>query len=157
MLPKGAKLLKVHEQRDEVYGWFLVDTDQPLESRSFVAWMTGEGRDHVLQKFKLVSNVRLEYVDTVFMEGGAMVFHIFEVMPPSEETGDLDRLADDLCTYMMFKFGAVAVEERNAMFTRHTGLPFPDRGGRSLDDWTDRMDDLALKWIEIAANRMTGR
>ena len=71
-MPKGAKILTVAEQHGLPCLWALVDTDKPIEKRLFRFAGTGhpitERPEH------------LQFVATFQMQGGSLVFHIFEVV-----------------------------------------------------------------------------
>lgn len=69
-LPMGAKLLSVQAQRGVPHLWALVDPDLPVEHRHFRLAGTGHG---------IVGGV--EFVGTVQLYEGALVLHLFEVMP----------------------------------------------------------------------------
>ena len=81
-IPKGNKILKCAEQYGKIYLWALVDIDRILEPgtegvfphlkfRRFRIYGTGH---NIVQ---LPGNI--EYVDTVLMAGGSLVWHIFEL------------------------------------------------------------------------------
>ena len=76
VLPVDAMVLSVYSQGREVCLWALVDTSEPIqrgvnaESRTFVALATGE----VAPRGSI-----LTFISTVLINGGALVFHIFEV------------------------------------------------------------------------------
>lgn len=67
-MPRGAQLLSVHVQGDDICLWALVDSSQPLTPRHFVIFGTGHA----------IHDVELTYIGTVMMLGGALVFHVFE-------------------------------------------------------------------------------
>lgn len=74
-MPKGAKVLHVHEQNGDICLWALVDVPKPpqnpeWERRKFIALATGD---------KIPDDWTVEYVGTVHMHGGALVFHVFEI------------------------------------------------------------------------------
>lgn len=69
-LPEGAQVLHVHEQRGEVCLWAMVDPQSMIESRTFL--VTGTGHD-----FSGVD--KTDYIGSVHLEGGSLVFHVFEV------------------------------------------------------------------------------
>lgn len=69
-MPKGSKILKVHEQDGKICLWALVDTEtRKAEDRSFIVVGTG----HTLP------NEELEYVGSTHHDGGTFVCHVFEV------------------------------------------------------------------------------
>lgn len=75
-LPKGAKFLSCHLQRDEPCLWFMVDYEDPgdyalpveYELRVFSTYMTGH-------RF---SDRRREFLGTILMHNGTLVIHVFE-------------------------------------------------------------------------------
>jgi hypothetical protein len=69
-MPKGAKVLCVQLQAQVPCIWALVDTDQPLEMRSFLVYGTG----HQL----LPEAFEKTYIGTYQEFQGALVFHVFE-------------------------------------------------------------------------------
>jgi hypothetical protein len=82
IFPKGAEILHIHTQKDflshsnieNICFWALVDPSEPeSEVRTFEIRGTG----HEIQ-FEM--GYDLKYVSTVHLEGGALVFHIFEVV-----------------------------------------------------------------------------
>ena len=69
-MPHGSKILKLDIQRGVPCIWAIVDTAQAAEEYKFV-WR-GTGHDCE----KLTSG---EYVGSVLIEGGSLVFHLFQV------------------------------------------------------------------------------
>jgi hypothetical protein len=65
--PVGAQILCVQVQRGTPCLWALVERDAPLERRHFMIYGTGHPHDG--------GGV---YVGTYQLEGGALVFHVFE-------------------------------------------------------------------------------
>lgn len=72
-LPVGARILTFQTQRDDACLWCLVDPKAPTETRRFRLAGTGHAID--------IPPERLVYVATVQFHGGALVFHLFEVVP----------------------------------------------------------------------------
>ncbi len=70
-LPEGAEILSVHPQREHVAMWFKCDDSKPTVSRHFRVYGTG----HQLDDFPM------EHIGTFLLEGGNLVFHLFEVFP----------------------------------------------------------------------------
>lgn len=70
-MPTGAKFLDVQMQNAEPQAWFLVDTEQGLETRNFTIYGTGHQID----------DRRQVYLGTFQLRGGILVFHLFEVLP----------------------------------------------------------------------------
>lgn len=66
-MPKGAKVLSVHEQRGEICVWALVDINQPKTEYPFYVYVTGF---HVTEDTS-------RFLGTVHLEGGSLVFHVF--------------------------------------------------------------------------------
>lgn len=67
-MPRGAKLLALQQQRDEVCLWAEVDPEQPREPRRFSWYGTG---------LKMPAGDRA-YVGTVQQAGGYLVLHLYE-------------------------------------------------------------------------------
>lgn len=70
-MPRGGEFLTAREQRGNICVWALVD---PEETRHEERTLRIAGTGHNLD------NGRFNYIDTVFLEGGALVFHVFEVL-----------------------------------------------------------------------------
>lgn len=68
-LPKGAKLLCVDVQQGEPQLWVLVTPGNELETRCIESFATGQ---------PIPIEHRYEHVGTFMLEGGALVFHVFE-------------------------------------------------------------------------------
>lgn len=68
-LPRGAQVLTVQMQGDRPFLWARLDTRQPPERRTFEVFGTGDG---------MPDDPRLMYVATFQMEGGSLVWHVFE-------------------------------------------------------------------------------
>lgn len=74
-MPKGAQILHVHVQNDDVYLWALVDPTANDQCRSFEIHGTGHAIHNIDQ---------LCYIGTVHIEGAAQVdwvWHVFERLP----------------------------------------------------------------------------
>jgi len=68
-MPKGAQVLTVQTQGNKPHIWALVDVDQKeVEVRKFVTYGTGH----------LMPNDPGQYIGTFQLNGGALVFHLFE-------------------------------------------------------------------------------
>jgi hypothetical protein len=67
-MPHGAKLLAVQEQRGEAQLWALVDPGAKTYPRTFRVYGTGHD----------LPDDPGQYVGTFQMNGGALVFHVFE-------------------------------------------------------------------------------
>jgi hypothetical protein len=70
-MPKGARILTAREQDDTICVWAEVDTEQPSETRVLEVFGTG----HLMREEMGVSR---EYIGTAFLEGGSLVFHVYE-------------------------------------------------------------------------------
>ena len=71
LVPPGAEVLGVHEQRGSVCLWALVDPRQrPMEARRFLVVPTGVG---------LCVGSGDRFLGSVFLRGGDVVLHVFEV------------------------------------------------------------------------------
>lgn len=67
-MPVGSEILSVREQKETICLWALVDPSAPKETRRFVAFGTGHD----------IPDESLSFVGTAHLQGGALVFHIFE-------------------------------------------------------------------------------
>lgn len=80
-LPRGAQVLTVQVQRGEPHMWVLCDPSPtaPKTLRRFV--VVGTGHEFELPNFELSNGPVMfnGYVGTFQLEGGALVFHVFEV------------------------------------------------------------------------------
>ena len=68
-IPQGARLLSVQVQDNQPQLWALVDPAALQVGRMFQAVATGEEFD----------DDGMTYIDTFQINGGALVFHLFEV------------------------------------------------------------------------------
>jgi hypothetical protein len=68
-MPEGAQVLTVQMQHGEVCMWAKVDPGAPQEDRAFEVYGTGH---------QMPDEPRLVYVATFQMEGGALVWHVFD-------------------------------------------------------------------------------
>lgn len=78
--PVGAKPLRAMAQGDggEPQLWMIVDPAAPPMTYRFRSYGTGHD---------ILDIEGLAYVDTFMLEGGSLVFHLFEVLP-NEGTGE---------------------------------------------------------------------
>lgn len=85
VMPKGARVLSVGEQRGQVQMWVVVDPDAAVERREF--HVIGTGHPHVDAYFEG------RFVGTVICSGAALVWHIFESIKaePAEAGQDQDK------------------------------------------------------------------
>lgn len=68
-LPVGAKILKVAQQGEGVFLWALVDPEAP---RDYVHLrVAGTGHE--------IAQDDAEHVDSFLMDGGRLVFHVFQI------------------------------------------------------------------------------
>lgn len=70
-MPEGAQLLTVREQGDDICLWALVDSDAPMVARRFVGFGTGH---------QIPEDQALSFIGTAMLQGGNLVFHIFEIV-----------------------------------------------------------------------------
>ena len=72
VLPQGAQILEIGEQRGTMVMWALVDTDPETigQVRKFRIYATGEAIEHPRT---------LKPVGTFFSHGGVLVWHLFEI------------------------------------------------------------------------------
>ncbi|MGD9209606.1 MAG: hypothetical protein PVI90_02470 [Desulfobacteraceae bacterium] len=74
-VPGESKILKLDVQNNKPVLWILVDPDSPQKIRHFKGFGTG----HPIQHKNILSmEHHLVYIDTVMMEGGFFVYHLFE-------------------------------------------------------------------------------
>ncbi len=71
-MPEGAQVLAVQVQRGVPCIWALVDPKMPAVDRKF-RWV---GTGHAHQEAFWVD---LDYIGSIQLEGGRLVFHLFEV------------------------------------------------------------------------------
>lgn len=76
-MPVGAQILDVQTQHGEPVMWALVDPEAPKEERSFQVYGTGWD----IEKAK--EGEQRKYIGTYQMQGGALVFHLFEIVRDS--------------------------------------------------------------------------
>jgi hypothetical protein len=69
LMPKGAQLLSVAEQRGDVCLWALVDPSAPKECR--ILSVVGTGWDYS-------PSLNAKFIGTVLLDHGTLVFHVFE-------------------------------------------------------------------------------
>lgn len=68
-LPAGAEILSVQTQNGEPQLWAVCDTDAVREDRILRIFGTGQ---------PLPPYTELNFIDTFQLQGGALVFHVFE-------------------------------------------------------------------------------
>jgi hypothetical protein len=73
-MPIGSVILAAQAQGDNVCVWAIVDVDQPeTELRTFEVYPTGTAVHEDM-------GTERKYINTVQLEGGALVFHVFEYL-----------------------------------------------------------------------------
>jgi hypothetical protein len=72
-MPRGAVVLSVGNQMEEICLWAEVDTEATKEERAFEVHGTG----HQMHQDMGVSR---KYIGTVMLRGGSLVFHVYEWM-----------------------------------------------------------------------------
>lgn len=75
-MPRGAEILTVQVQHGKPQIWAKVDPTAPVESRRFALFGTGHRIPDERE-----SEHALRYVGTFQVDGGALVFHLFEASP----------------------------------------------------------------------------
>ena len=68
-MPKGARILCVQLQRGVPHLWAVVDEKKPMQPRRIRTIGTGHSFE---------SNSNLAYIGTYQLDGGNLVFHVFE-------------------------------------------------------------------------------
>lgn len=68
-LPEGAEILTTQTQNGEICIWAMVNPDAKKVIRTFTVIGTG---------WRIITESNLKYIGTVQLEGGALVFHVFE-------------------------------------------------------------------------------
>ncbi len=71
-VPEGAQIIHVDCQAREAFLWAVVNPNAPLRTRCFR--VAGTGR-------KIRDDHALDHVGTVKIEGGQLMFHVFEIAP----------------------------------------------------------------------------
>ena len=70
-MPANAQILTVQTQNEQGCIWALVDVDAPYEHRVFNIFGTGHD---------ITDDSNIGYIGTYQQHGGALVFHLFEVL-----------------------------------------------------------------------------
>lgn len=68
-LPKNARFLSIQTQGQSPQMWFEVQTEREKEYRQFYVFGTGH---------QIPDDLKLDYLGTFQLAGGALVFHAFE-------------------------------------------------------------------------------
>ena len=71
VLPKGAKILAVQTQHGTPQIWILLNPEAKTEKRRFLVYPTG-------YPFEIELNKKLIHIGTFQLDGGYLVFHLFE-------------------------------------------------------------------------------
>jgi hypothetical protein len=69
-MPYGAQILSVREQGEDLCLWALLDPKAPTTKRRFAVYGTGWD----------VLPGAMQYIGTGHLRGGALVFHVFELL-----------------------------------------------------------------------------
>jgi hypothetical protein len=75
-IPKGGKVIAAKAQKEKVCIWVLVDTSNPAIERFFKVYGTG---------YRIPDAENLKFIDTVLMDNGDLVLHIFERLQTSQQ------------------------------------------------------------------------
>ena len=75
-VPKGGVVLSAQEQFGDVCVWVVVDTDREFEDRHFEVFGTGH----------FMSEGERDFIGTVQLMGGSLIFHVFEKALPVYKT-----------------------------------------------------------------------
>lgn len=70
MLPKDAEILSFQSQLNDLFIWVCVNENAELVKRWFILRGTGHELD--------IPRIQLNYIDTAQMNGGNLVWHLFE-------------------------------------------------------------------------------
>ncbi len=70
-MPKKAEILTVQQQNGEACIWALVNPDEEKEERVFEIFGTGHS-------VPVDMGIERKYINTFQLNGGALVFHLFE-------------------------------------------------------------------------------
>lgn len=81
-IPHGAEILSVQSQYNQPFLWALVDTGKREEARELHFLTTG-------QSIYDEPDYAFAYINTIQLDGGALVFHIFERVLEEPELGDM--------------------------------------------------------------------
>lgn len=77
-LPRGARILSVQTQQGWAKLWALVSTDAKEETRQFASYPTG-------YPIEVESSRELVYIGTFQLEGGHLIYHLFEQVEKGRE------------------------------------------------------------------------
>lgn len=72
-MPKNAEMLTVQQQQGIEHLWAIVDPELPKETRHIRMYGTGHN----------ISDDNLNYISTIQLLDGNLVFHVFEVIQSS--------------------------------------------------------------------------
>lgn len=71
VMPKGAQILCVQNQREKACIWALIDPNETEEEKRYF-WIIGTGHGFAYDEDKHV------YIGTFQLDGGLLVYHVFE-------------------------------------------------------------------------------
>lgn len=77
-MPKGAEVLSVQEQHGMPCIWALVDPSNKTEERHFEIFGTGHDIPMNGERKSYQNPVKRKYIGTFQLQGGSLVFHLFE-------------------------------------------------------------------------------
>lgn len=66
---EGAKILHIGKQFDSVCIWYECDDEKPMTKRTIYCFGTGH---------EMPVDVKLQYIGTIILSDGELVFHFFE-------------------------------------------------------------------------------
>lgn len=75
-MPKGAQVLSIREQGEDICLWALVRPEAEKEPRKFMTFGTG----HNVPESHEGPQLNLEYRGSAHLSGGTLVFHVFEAI-----------------------------------------------------------------------------
>lgn len=73
-VPAGGKVLSAAQQGDDINLWILVNPEANKETRRFRVFPTGIDIEESPES-------ELRFIQTVMLNGGNLVFHVFEEVP----------------------------------------------------------------------------
>lgn len=76
-MPRGAQILDVQVQHGTPQMWALVDPEAPVERRQFRLAGTGH-------RVEMYGDQQPKHVGTFQLDGGALVFHLFEIVEATD-------------------------------------------------------------------------
>lgn len=82
LLPESSMIIAAKEQHGDLCIWYRCFLNQSMQSRTFMVALTGHELDDVPVEEHQI------YIDTVLMDGGKFVVHVFEILPSGLTTLD---------------------------------------------------------------------